>query len=146
MIWHGMVERPLWYSLEPIDSILTQWGQDKMADMFADDIFKCIFLNKDIWISIKNSLKFVAKVRIYNVPALVEIMYLRRLGPKPLSEPMMVSLLTHLCVFRLQWVNQHYYVIGDLSPLLSDVFNLLNWPLCNAHLLHLPWSLRFLKP
>ena len=29
----------------------------------------------------------------------------RRPGDKPLSEPMMVSLLTHICVTRPQWVN-----------------------------------------
>ena len=29
----------------------------------------------------------------------------RRPGDKPLSEPMMVSLLTHICVTRHQWVN-----------------------------------------
>ena len=30
-----------------------------MAAILADDIFKCIFLNENIWISIKISLKFV---------------------------------------------------------------------------------------
>ena len=32
-------------------------------------------------------------------------MALRRTGHKPLPEPMMVSLLTHICVTRPQWVN-----------------------------------------
>ena len=40
---------------------------------FADDIFKCIFLNKNIWIPIKISLKFVPKGPINNIPALVQI-------------------------------------------------------------------------
>ena len=31
----------------------------------------------------------------------------RRSGDKPLSEPMMVSLLTHICVTRPQWVIRH---------------------------------------
>ena len=39
-----------------------------------------------------------------NIPALVQIMAWRRPGDKPLSEPMMVSLLTHICVTRPQWV------------------------------------------
>ena len=30
-----------------------------------------------------------------------------RSGDKPLSEPMMVSLLTHICVTRPQWVKRH---------------------------------------
>ena len=72
---------------------------------FADDIFKCIFLNENASISTNISLKFVPKGRISNIPTLVQIMAWRRLGDKPLSEPMMVSLLTHICVTRPQWVN-----------------------------------------
>ena len=70
-----------------------------------DDIFKCIFLNENVWISIKISLKFVPKGSIENIPALVQIMAWRRPGDKPLSELMMVNLLTHICVTRPQWVN-----------------------------------------
>ena len=72
---------------------------------FADDIFKCIFLNENEWILPRISLKFVPRVRINNIPALVHIMAWRRPGGKPLSEPLMVSLLTHICVTRPQWVN-----------------------------------------
>ena len=57
---------------------------------FADAIFKCIFSNQNAWISLKITLKFVPKVRINNIPALVQIMAWRRPGDKPLSEPMMV--------------------------------------------------------
>ena len=38
---------------------------------FPDDIFKCIFLNENVLISIKISLKFVPKGQINNIPALV---------------------------------------------------------------------------
>ena len=72
---------------------------------FPDDIFKCIFFNENVWISIKISLKFVPKGPINNIPSLVQIMAWRRPGDKPLSEPMMVSLLTHICITRPQWVN-----------------------------------------
>ena len=72
---------------------------------FADDTFKHIFLNKNVRISIKISLKFVPKGPINNNPALVQIMAWRRLGDKPLSEPMMDSLPTHICVTRPQWIN-----------------------------------------
>ena len=72
---------------------------------FPDGIFKCIFLNENVWISIKVSLTFVPNGPINNIPALVQIMAWRRSGDKPLSEPMMVSLLTHICVTRPQWVN-----------------------------------------
>ena len=40
-------------------------------------------------ISIEISLKFVPKVLIDNIPALVQMMAWRRIGDKPLSEPMM---------------------------------------------------------
>ena len=72
---------------------------------FADDVFKCIFLNENVWISLKISLKFVPKGPINNIPSSVQIMAWRRPGDKPLSEPMMVSLVTHICVTRPQWVN-----------------------------------------
>ena len=71
---------------------------------FADAIFKCIFFNENIWIFIKISLKFVPRGPINNIPSLVQIMAWRRPGDKPLSEPMMVSLPTHICVTRPQWV------------------------------------------
>ena len=74
---------------------------------FADDTFKCIFLNENARISVKISLKFVpTKGPINYIPSLVQIMAWRRSGDKPLSEPMMVSLLTHLCVTRPQWVHK----------------------------------------
>ena len=47
-------------------------------------------------------LKFVPKGPINNIPALVQIMVWRRPGDKPLFEPMMVSLLTHIRVTRPQ--------------------------------------------
>ena len=69
---------------------------------FTDDMFK--YLNKNVWISIKISLNFVPKDPINNNSPLVQIMAWCRPGNKPLSEPMMVSLLTHICVTRPQWV------------------------------------------
>ena len=74
---------------------------------FADDTFNRIFLNDNVRISIKISLKFVPKGPINNNPSLVQIMAWCRSGDKPLSEPMMVSLLTHVCVTRPQWVNAY---------------------------------------
>ena len=50
---------------------------------FADDIFKCIFLNENTSISINISLKFVPQGRINNIPALVPIMAWRQSGDKP---------------------------------------------------------------
>ena len=71
---------------------------------FADDTFKRIFLNENVRISIKISLKFVPKGPTNNIQALVQIMAWHRSDDKPLSEPMMVRLPTHICVTRPQWV------------------------------------------
>ena len=71
---------------------------------FPDDIFKWIFLNENVWISINISRQFVLRGPINNIPTLVQVMAWRRPGDKPLSEPMMVRLPTHICVTRPQWV------------------------------------------
>ena len=86
---------------------------------FADDNFKRIFLNENVRILIKISLKFVPEGPINNIPALVQIMAWRRSGDKPLSEPIMVSLRTHICVIRPQWVNK--------VNIVTTVFNLVFW-------------------
>ena len=72
---------------------------------FADNTFKRIFVNENARIAIKISLRFVAKGPINNIPALVQIMAWRRPGDKPLSEPMLVFVPTHLCVNQPHWVN-----------------------------------------
>ena len=71
---------------------------------FPDAIFKCIFLNENVWILIKIPVKFVAKGPINNIPALFQIMAWHRSGDEPLSETMMVTLLMHICVTRPRWV------------------------------------------
>ena len=40
---------------------------------FPGDIFKCIFLNENVWIPIKTSLKFAPKCPVSNIPSLVKI-------------------------------------------------------------------------
>ena len=96
----------------PIPWILHEWKLPlntlrprRNGQHFTDDIFKGIFLNENVWILIKLSL-FFPKDRINNIPALVQIMAWRRRGDKPLSEPIMVSLPTHICVTRPQRVNR----------------------------------------
>ena len=85
--------------------MLTHWSRDKMAAIFQTT-FSNAFFSANVWISIKISLKSVHKGAISNIPALVQIMAWRRPGDKPLSEPMMVRLPTHICVIPPQWVNR----------------------------------------
>ena len=91
---------------------------------FADDIFKCVFFNENAWISLQISLKFVPKFRINNITALVQIMAWRRPGDKPLSEPMMVTSLTHICVTQPQWAKV-------LDPLRTDLVS--SFPIMCQH-------------
>ena len=81
---------------------------------FADDIFKCVLLNENVWMSIKISLTFVPKDLVNNIPALVQIMAWRRPGDKPLSEATMVRLPMHICVTWPQWVNVHFRLFYDI--------------------------------
>ena len=97
IIWHNM------FSLEFIFNTLRPRQNGRHC---PDDVFKCNFLNKDVWIPIKISLNFVSKGPINNIPALVQIMAWRRPGDKPLSEPMMVRLPKDICVTRPQWYNR----------------------------------------
>ena len=83
--------------------------------LFADDTFKRIFLKENILISIKMSLKFIPKGLINNMPALVLTMAWRRPSDKPLSGPMLVRSLTHICVTRPQWV-KHCISLQSCCP------------------------------
>ena len=74
----------------------------KNGRYFAEYMFKCIFVNESVWISIMIRLKFVSNVPINNILALVQIMGWCRPGDKPLSKPMMVWLPTHICITRPQ--------------------------------------------
>ena len=81
----------MWHWLCGIGSGNSWWRPRQNGRHFADNY------NKKVWILLKVSWKFVPKVWINNIPALVQIMAWRR--------PMMVSLPTHICVTRPQWVN-----------------------------------------
>ena len=83
---------------------------------FADNIFKCIFLNENPWISFKISSKFVPKGPINNIPWLVQIMAWPRPGRKPLSAPLVVRLLTHVCITRPKWVKGQNVLSFQLLP------------------------------
>ena len=105
-----------WMIIQGINVIITVWilTQTRQVNTlrprqngrhFADDVFGCVFMNENVWISIEISLKFVPDFWINKIPALVQIMAWRRPGDKPWSALMMVNLLTPICVTRPQWVN-----------------------------------------
>ena len=110
---------------------------------FPNDNFKWIFLNENVWISINISLKFVPWGPINNIPTLVQIMAWRWPDDKPLSKPMMVRLLTHICVTEPQWVNAadvrkplwHGLVSNKFVIILeSIIFSCRTWPWLTIHI------------
>ena len=76
------VTRPQWVNSSP---------PEQNGSHFVDDMFKRIFLNENIWISNKSSLKYVHWGPIGNMSALVQIKAWRHPGAKPLSESMLTQ-------------------------------------------------------
>ena len=81
-----------WYMTKFVACVLiiTHPPLHKMAANFADDNFRCIFVNGKFLILVKISQKFVSKGPIDNSPALVHIMAWHRIGDKPSPQPMLI--------------------------------------------------------
>ena len=91
MAWHHVVDEHLQschqfhsYMCEIFNSL-----RPRQNDHHIPDIFKCISLNENVSLLINIWLKFIPKGPINTVPALVQVMAWRRIGDKPLSEPML---------------------------------------------------------
>ena len=97
---------------------------------FADDIFKCIFVNENVRIPIKISLKFVPKGPNNNIPALIQTMAWRRPGDKPLSGPMMV---------RLPSLGLDEFIILCISPVEYKLLKLWYVTIASLSLSHCVW-------
>ena len=95
------------------------------------DILKWILLNENVWLLIKISLKFAPKVPVNNIPQLLQIMAWRCSGDKPLSEPIMVSLLTHICLTRPQWVKVRHFCCSAICNICCEE----SWLYCGNWLL-----------
>ena len=59
---------------------------------FVDDIFKCIFFNENITLSMKMSPRVVSQGPLDNTSSLVEVMARHRTGDKPLPKSMMTQI------------------------------------------------------
>ena len=86
--WHGNIFRFTGPSLfESICSCSCNSSAPRQKGrQFRSDVFKCIFVNENVWIVLKMSLTFAPEVRINNIPALVHIMAWRRLGDHYLKQ------------------------------------------------------------
>ena len=74
---------------------------DAISQTTFSGAFSCM---KMFEIPIKNSIKFVPKVPINNIPTLIQIMTWRRIGDKLLSEPMLT-----------QFTNEYMRHQGEMS-------------------------------
>ena len=75
-----------------------------MAEILEHEIFKHIFLNEEVWILIRISLRFVPNGVIDNNQALVYIMAWRRIGDKPFLKQCWPDSLTHIWGTRGRWL------------------------------------------
>ena len=82
---------------------LTHMGLRQNGRHYPDSNFKYIFLNENAKIYIKASLKYVPTGPVNNIPALVQIMGWHRPWDKPLLEPMMARIPTHIFFTRTHW-------------------------------------------
>ena len=113
------------HSLMTIKQILTHWGRDEIAAISQTAIS---FLNENVWIALKISLKFVFKVWIDNIPALIQIMSWRRPGNKQLSETMKQDIVLTLFILTVKiryltncWTTQFIAVVVWTSAVILAI-------------------------
>ena len=93
-----------------LTALLTHWGRDQIDAISQTTLSNALSRIKMNEFHLGFHWSLFLRFEL-TIPALVQIMAWRRPGDKPLSEPMMVSLLTHICVTRPQWVK--YQVVID---------------------------------
>ena len=89
----GAVMQLTWYQLQNLNTLRPR----RNGRHFTHHIFKCIFFNENVWISIKFHWSLFLGVQLtifHHWLNLVQIMAWHRAGDKPLSEPMMDRLLS----------------------------------------------------
>ena len=105
------------WSLSFSREYLARWGRGKMAD-----ILQTTLSNAFSWMKIYEFRSLFHRDPINNIPALVQIMAWRRPGDKPLSEPMMVNILTHICATPPQWVKWKHHINVEKFQIYSKIF------------------------
>ena len=83
--------------------LLTYWGQDKVVATFQKTFSYVFSWIKLYEMRLRFHWRIFPKFTINNIPALDQLMARSRPGDKPLSEPKMVRLPTHICVTQPQW-------------------------------------------
>ena len=131
--------------------LLRHWGREKWMPIckwhFQMHFLEWKCLNSD-W----NFTEVCSHGPIDNIPALVQLMAWQHPFVKPLSEPMMVSLPTHICLTRPQWANKT--VLRLTQPVFTIcIYCILNHTCCvpqfcmgsNKDFLNLNWIWKRLR-
>ena len=84
--------------------VLTHWDRDKMAAFSETTLSNAFSSMKILDFRLKFHWRLFLRFQLTIYFSMVKIMAWRRPGDKPLSEPIMVSCPTHICVTRSQWV------------------------------------------
>ena len=89
---------------------LILWGPDQLDAILQTTFSNAFFLMKMYWFPFPFHWGWFPRIQL---TMLIQIMDWRLVGAKPLTEPKMVRLSTHLYVTRPQWVNAKQ---ADLFP------------------------------
>ena len=125
---HLKMSSPKWRPFCLGLNVLTHWGRDKMAAIFQTTFSIAFYWITMYELRMRFHWSLFSKGEINNIPALVQIVAWRRPGDKPLSETMMVSLLTHMCVTWLGLNELTDWLQGDVAIITKVWFpNSLYW-------------------
>ena len=113
-----------YYLILSFNVALTHSPPGQNCRHLADDRSNYIFMNKNVCILIRISLKFVPKGPIDNKPALVQAMAWRRIGD--LNQCLSNSL-THICGTRGGWVKRAHISLIPHSSMLCDINHIYNF-------------------
>ena len=102
---------------------LIHCDRDKIADILHTTFWNAFPWMKMYEFRYKISVKIVPKGPVNNIPALAKIMAWRRPSDKSLSEPIMVSFLTHICTPHHKWVEWYLINKANYTALVEYNFN-----------------------
>ena len=93
-----------WSHYKMMSLLLRHWNRYKMPAIFQTTLSGAFSWMKMYEFPLKIHWSLFLRVH-WNILALAQIMAWHRPGDKPLSAPMLFSLLTYICVARPQWIN-----------------------------------------
>ena len=93
---------------------LNTWRLRQNGHHFPEDISNAFSWMKMHEFRVRLHWSLFPRAQLTIFQHLVQIMAWRRPDDKTLSEPMMVSLLTHICVTRPQWVKPYNHIYAQL--------------------------------